>query len=76
MPKFDALEYLRLAERHRVTHAMLVPVQYQRLMALPEFGSFDLSSFRMKFCTSAPFARRSRPTCWRAGRAGWSSSTA
>ncbi len=35
---------------------MLVPVQYQRLMALPEFASFDLSSFRMKFCTSAPFA--------------------
>jgi acyl-CoA synthetase (AMP-forming)/AMP-acid ligase II len=35
---------------------MLVPVQYQRLMALPEFGDFDLSSFRMKFCTSAPFA--------------------
>ena len=56
MPKFNALEYLRLAERHRVTHAMLVPVQYQRLMALPEFGDFDLSSFRMKFCTSAPFA--------------------
>ncbi len=44
MPKFNALEYLRLAERHRVTHAMLVPVQYQRLMALPEFGDFDLSS--------------------------------
>ena len=56
MPKFNALEYLRLAERHRVTHTMLVPVQYQRLMAVPEFGRFDLSSFRMKFCTSAPFA--------------------
>jgi acyl-CoA synthetase (AMP-forming)/AMP-acid ligase II len=25
-------------------------------MALPEFGRFDLSSFRMKFSTSAPFA--------------------
>jgi acyl-CoA synthetase (AMP-forming)/AMP-acid ligase II len=25
-------------------------------MALPEFDSFDLSAFRMKFCTSAPFA--------------------
>jgi acyl-CoA synthetase (AMP-forming)/AMP-acid ligase II len=35
---------------------MLVPVQYQRLMAVPDFDSFDLSSFRMKFCTSAPFA--------------------
>jgi acyl-CoA synthetase (AMP-forming)/AMP-acid ligase II len=55
-PSSTPCEYLRLAERHRVTHTMLVPVQYQRLMALPEFGRFDLSSFRMKFCTSAPFA--------------------
>ena len=35
---------------------MLVPVQYRRLMAPPDFDRFDLSSFRMKFCTSAPFA--------------------
>jgi acyl-CoA synthetase (AMP-forming)/AMP-acid ligase II len=35
---------------------MLVPVQYQRLMARPEFDTFDLSSFRFKFSTSAPFA--------------------
>jgi acyl-CoA synthetase (AMP-forming)/AMP-acid ligase II len=34
---------------------MLVPVQYQRLMALPQFGDFDLTSFIAKFCTSAPF---------------------
>jgi acyl-CoA synthetase (AMP-forming)/AMP-acid ligase II len=56
MPKFDAGAYLALAERHRVTHAMLVPVQYQRLMAHPAFDRFDLSSFRAKFSTSAPFA--------------------
>jgi acyl-CoA synthetase (AMP-forming)/AMP-acid ligase II len=56
MPKFDALGYLELAQRHRVTHTMLVPVQYQRLMAHSEFSRFDLSSFRFKFCTSAPFA--------------------
>ncbi len=55
MAKFDALEYLTLAERHRVTHTMLVPVQYQRLMAHPEFDRFDLSSFQTKQSTSAPF---------------------
>ena len=55
MPKFDALQYLQLAETHRATHTMLVPVQYRRLMAHPEFGRFDLSSFRFKFSTSAPF---------------------
>jgi len=55
MPKFDALGYLQLAQQHRVTHTMLVPVQYQRLMAHPRFGEHDLSSFRFKFSTSAPF---------------------
>src|SRR4030095_2412301 len=29
---------------------------YQRIMDLPEFGRFDLQSFRMKFCTSATLA--------------------
>jgi long-chain acyl-CoA synthetase len=43
MPKFDALQYLQLAQRDRATHTMLVPVQYQRLMARPEFDKFDLS---------------------------------
>ena len=56
MEKFDVDRYLMLAERHRVTHTMLVPVQYARLMASPRFGAHDLSSFHMKFCTSAPFA--------------------
>jgi len=56
MKKFEARRFLELAERHRATHAMLVPVQYQRIMALPDFDSFDLSSFRLKASTSAPFA--------------------
>lgn len=56
MRKFDARRFLELAERERATNAMLVPVQYRRLMALPDFDRFDLSSFVMKYCTSAPFA--------------------
>ena len=55
MAKFDAAAYLRTAQAERVSHTMLVPVQYQRLMARPDFADFDLSTFRMKFCTSAPF---------------------
>ena len=56
MKKFDARGFLHLAAANRATHAMLVPVQYQRIMALPDFGDFDLSSFRFKTCTSAPFS--------------------
>ncbi len=56
MGKFDARAYLELAQRYRATHTMLVPVQYQRIMALPDFDSFDLSTFRFKTSTSAPFS--------------------
>ena len=55
MEKFNTEKYLQLAEKWRVTHTMLVPVQYQRLMDFDGFDDFDLSSFEMKFCTSAPF---------------------
>jgi acyl-CoA synthetase (AMP-forming)/AMP-acid ligase II len=55
MRKFDARGFLELSQKHHATHAMLVPVQYRRLMDLPDFDAFDLSSFRMKTCTSAPF---------------------
>jgi long-chain acyl-CoA synthetase len=54
--KFDVEQFLQLSEKHRVTHAMLVPVQYRRLLAHPDFDKYDLSSYRMKFSTSAPFA--------------------
>ena len=55
MSKFDARDFLVLSERHRATHAMLVPVQYRRILAVPDFDRFDLSSFRVKYATSAPF---------------------
>ena len=55
MPKFEVRSYLELAQAHRATHTMLVPVQYQRLMDFPEFDRYDLSSFQAKFVTSAPF---------------------
>ena len=56
LPKFDAGEFLRLSERRRVTHAMLVPVQYRRIMERPDFGDYDLSSYVRKASTSAPFS--------------------
>jgi long-chain acyl-CoA synthetase len=56
MAKFDATKLLNLAISKRATHAMLVPVQYQRIMSADAFEASTLSSFRMKFSTSAPFA--------------------
>jgi len=54
MPKSDVVKFLEIAERERVTHAMLVPVQYQRILAHPDFDKYDLSAFKAKLSTSAP----------------------
>ncbi len=54
MPKFDVEGYLDLAENLKATHTMLVPVQYQRILASPGFDDRDLSSFKVKQSTSAP----------------------
>ncbi len=54
MPKFDAAEYLQLAQRWRVTQTVLVSVQYQRILAQPEFGACDLSAFHTKIAVGAP----------------------
>ncbi|HZD24858.1 MAG TPA: AMP-binding protein [Alphaproteobacteria bacterium] len=54
MRRFDIEGYLALVERERCTHTMLVPVQYQRLLAHPKFDSYDLSSMQVKLSTSAP----------------------
>ncbi len=51
--RFDAGRWLALAQQVRATHAMLVPVLIQRLLDHPDFDRTDLSSFVMKFCTSA-----------------------
>jgi acyl-CoA synthetase (AMP-forming)/AMP-acid ligase II len=55
MGRFTAPGYLYLAQQKRATHTVLVPAQYQRLLAEENFDAFDLSAFRMKFSTGAPF---------------------
>ena len=48
MPKFDARRFLELSERYRANYAMLVPIQYRRILDVPDFDRFDLSSYIMK----------------------------
>ena len=55
LPKFDAGQFLRISQERRATHAMLVPVQYRRIMEREDFGQYDLSSYVLKLSTSAPF---------------------
>ena len=63
MPKFDVVKFLKIAQRERVTHAMLVPVQYQRILAHPDFDKYDLSSFKAKLSTSAPLRAAIKADC-------------
>lgn len=54
MSKFDATEYLSLAQKYRVTHTMLGTSRYRQIMECAMFGQTDLSSFRMKCCAGPP----------------------
>lgn len=54
LDRFSTDAFFDAVERHQVTHAMLVPVQYERLLDSPRWPSADLSSLRYLFCTSAP----------------------
>jgi long-chain acyl-CoA synthetase len=63
MPKSDVARFLEIAERERVTHAMLVPVQYQRILAHPDFDKYDLGAFKAKLSTSAPLRAHIKADC-------------
>ncbi|KQP23672.1 long-chain fatty acid--CoA ligase [Pseudorhodoferax sp. Leaf267] len=57
-PRFDAEKTLALIERHRITHAYLVPTMFQRLLALPPAvrACYDLSSLQHVASTGSPCA--------------------
>ncbi len=56
MPRFDAMQALRLIERHRVTFVLLVPTMMLRIMRLPEQAreAADVSSLEVAFHLAAP----------------------
>jgi long-chain acyl-CoA synthetase len=56
MPHFDAEECLRLIERHRVTWSHMVPINFVRILKLPEAVRlhYDLSSVRRILHAAAP----------------------
>lgn len=56
MESFDPVEFLRLVERHRVTHAQVVPTMFVRMLKLDpaERRAFDVSSLRAVVHAAAP----------------------
>jgi long-chain acyl-CoA synthetase len=57
-PRFDAERTLALIERHRLSHAYLVPTMFVRMLKLPEEAKrrYDLSSLRFVASTGSPCA--------------------
>lgn len=56
--KFNTEQTLQLIDQHKVTHAYLVPVMYQRLLALPDQvrERYDVSSLVQVSSTGSPCA--------------------
>ncbi|MEE6264539.1 AMP-binding protein [Streptomyces diastatochromogenes] len=56
MPRFDAEEFLRLVERHRIEQAQVVPTMFVRLLRLPKEvrERYDLSSLTSVVHAAAP----------------------
>ena len=56
MERFDAEQFLRLVETHRVTHTQLVPTMFSRLLKLPDDvrRRYDLSSLEVAIHAAAP----------------------
>ena len=61
-PRFDAGEWLRLVQEHRVTSTFLVPTMLQRILDHPDFDSTDLSSL-----APSPTEPPPHPSHWCAG---------
>jgi long-chain acyl-CoA synthetase len=54
LPAFSAAALADTIERHRVTHGGFVPVQFQRLLELPDLHDRDLSSLQAIMCCGSP----------------------
>ncbi len=69
MPRFDPEEMLRLIERHKISHIMLVPTMMHRLLRLPSNvrGKYDISSLQHVVTTAAhcpPEVKRGITSWW------------
>ena len=51
---FDARETLALMAREKITNASMVPIQYQRLLDVPDQADFDLSGLRAVMSCGSP----------------------
>jgi len=56
MPSFAAAAAVELMARERISHGTFVPVQLERLLAVPDLERHDLSSLDAFMCCGSPLA--------------------
>ena len=54
--RFAVDNCLATIEKHRVTHATMVPLQFQKLLEHPDFDRYDLSSLDACMCCGSPLS--------------------
>lgn len=54
LPRFSIRGFIELVESAGITHGAMVPVQFQRLLADPALGEFDLTSVESLMCCGSP----------------------
>lgn len=54
--RFDPIACLEAIEREKITHTVMVPLQYQKLLECNEFENFDLTSLDSYMCCGSPLA--------------------
>lgn len=54
LPEFKRRDVLELAQRERITHALMVPAMYGLCLLEPDLAGFDLSAWRIAAYGSAP----------------------
>jgi acyl-CoA synthetase (AMP-forming)/AMP-acid ligase II len=54
LPQFDPQAWLEAVQAHGVTHSFVVPTMLKRVMELPDFDKYDLSTLRLIAYGAAP----------------------
>jgi long-chain acyl-CoA synthetase len=60
MRAFDPVSFLTLVRQTRCTHAFLVPTQFIRVMAHPQFAASDTSSMEVLLSAAAPLRKETK----------------
>ncbi len=54
--RFDTAECLDLIQREKITHTVMVPLQFQRILEFGRYDEYDLSSLDAYMCCGSPLA--------------------